>query len=146
MILGLGVDILDIQRIKKIFTTYPNKLAQHLLSNTEKYEFDLLSNDANKIAFLSKRFVAKEALGKAIGCGINNKYLSLKDITIAHDRLGRPFFIKNAKITEAVRKLHHLSNYELLLSIADEKNYAVAHVILQDIEHPIMGFVANHEK
>ena len=42
MILGLGVDILDIQRIKKIFTTYPNKLVQHLLSNTYKIWYSLL--------------------------------------------------------------------------------------------------------
>ena len=82
-------------------------------------------------------------MGKAIGCGINNKYLSLKDITISHDKLGKPFVVKNVKITEAVRKLHHLSNYEILLSIADEKHFATANVILQDVQHTIMGFLKN---
>ena len=143
MILGIGTDILEINRIKKIFIEKPDRLKQHILSKTEIEEFNLLKNDNNKISFLSKRFVAKEALGKAIGCGINNKYLSLKDITISHDKLGRPFVVKNLKITEAVRKLHHLSNYEILLSIADEKHFATANVILQDVQHTIMGFLKN---
>ena len=141
MILGVGTDILDIARIKKLFAKRQDKLKQHILSTEEIEEFHLLKNDNNKIIFLSKRFVAKEALGKAIGCGINNKYLSLKDITISHDKLGRPFVVKNLKITEAVRKLHHLSNYEILLSIADEKHFATANVILQDVQHTIMGFL-----
>ena len=141
MILGIGTDILEINRIKKIFIEKPDRLKQHILSKTEIEEFNLLKNDNNKISFLSKRFVAKEALGKAIGCGINNKYLSLQDITISHDKLGRPFVVKNVKITEAVRKLHHLSNYELLLSIADEKHFATANVVIQDVQHTIMGFL-----
>ena len=141
MILGVGTDILEIARIKKSFEKRQDKLKQHILSTEEIEEFNLLKNDNNKINFLSKRFVAKEALGKAIGCGINNKYLSLKDITISHDKLGRPFVVKNLKITEAVRKLHHLSNYEILLSIADEKHFATANVILQDVQHTIMGFL-----
>lgn len=141
MILGIGIDILEINRIKKIFIEKPDRLKQHILSKTEIEEFNLLKNDNNKISFLSKRFVAKEALGKAIGCGINNKYLSLNDITISHDKLGRPFVVKNVKITEAVRKFHHLSNYELLLSIADEKHYATANVVIQDVQHTIMGFL-----
>ena len=143
MILGVGTDILDIARIKKLFAKRQDKLKQHILSTEEIEEFHLLKNDNNKIIFLSKRFVAKEALGKAIGCGINNKYLSLKDITISHDKLGKPFVVKNVKITEAVRKLHHLSNYEILLSIADEKHFATANVILQDVQHTIMGFLKN---
>lgn len=143
MILGVGTDILEITRIKKSFEKRQDKLKQHILSTEEIEEFNLLKNDNNKINFLSKRFVAKEALGKAIGCGINNKYLSLKDITISHDKLGRPFVVKNLKITEAVRKLHHLSNYEILLSIADEKHFATANVILQDVQHTIMGFLKN---
>lgn len=143
MILGVGTDILEITRIKKSFEKRQDKLKQHILSTEEIEEFNLLKNDNNKINFLSKRFVAKEALGKAIGCGINNKYLSLKDITISHDKLGRPFVVKNLKITEAVRKLHYLSNYEILLSIADEKHFATANVILQDVQHTIMGFLKN---
>ena len=141
MILGIGIDILEINRIKKIFIEKPDRLKQHILSKTEIEEFNLLKNDNNKISFLSKRFVAKEAFGKAIGCGVNNKYVSLSDITISHDKLGRPFVVKNVKITEAVRKFHHLSNYELLLSIADEKHYATANVVIQDVQHTIMGFL-----
>lgn len=145
MIIGVGVDILEIGRIKKVFLDKEEKLKQHILSRTEIEEFECLKNDNNKINFLSKRFVAKEALGKAIGCGVNNKYLSLTDITVSHDKLGRPFFVKNIKITEAIRKFHHLSNYEILLSIADEKNFAIANVILQDVKHTIMDFLKSNK-
>ena len=145
MILGIGIDILEINRIKKIFIEKPDRLKQHILSKTEIEEFNLLKNDNNKISFLSKRFVAKEAFGKAIGCGVNNKYLSLSDITISHDKLGRPFVVKNVKITEAIRKFHHLSNYEILISSADEKHFATANVILQDVQNTIIGFLKTNK-
>ena len=61
MILGIGTDILEINRIKKIFIEKPDRLKQHILSKTEIEEFNLLKNENNKINFLSKRFVAKEA-------------------------------------------------------------------------------------
>ena len=52
MILGIGIDILEINRIKKIFIEKPDRLKQHILSKTEIEEFNLLKNDNNKLNFL----------------------------------------------------------------------------------------------
>ena len=48
MILGVGTDILDIARIKKLFAKRQDKLKQHILSTEEIEEFHLLKNDWEK--------------------------------------------------------------------------------------------------
>lgn len=144
MIIGIGIDIIRNERIAKLFLEKPDKLKQRILSLEEQNEFSTLRDDCSRITFLSKRFVAKEALGKAIGCGINNTYLSLTDITVAHNKFGKPFFVKNAKISDTMRKLYHLSSYEIMLSITDEKKYSLANVIIQDKQFAVMDFL--HKK
>ena len=59
MILGVGTDILDIARIKKLFAKRQDKLKQHILSTEEIEEFHLLKNDNNKIKICSKRSIGK---------------------------------------------------------------------------------------
>ena len=67
MIKGIGIDLVDKYRFKKIIQQYGNKFAHKILSRSEYVEYEDISN---KESFLSKRFAAKEALSKAIGCGL----------------------------------------------------------------------------
>ena len=83
---GIGVDIVDIERIKKIYLKYDRKFVKKILSDNEIKSFDL---SKNKISFLAKRFAAKEAIGKAFGIGILNGYL-LKNISVHNDEYGKP--------------------------------------------------------
>ena len=131
MIIGQGIDILDVSRVKDVFLKNQTALAEKILSSQEMFEFQKLSNDERKIVFLAKRFSVKEAIGKAIGCGVNNEHLTLKDITIHHNNYGKPFVLKNRLITDAVRLFCNASSYNLTISIADAGQYVVSQAILE---------------
>ena len=79
------------------------------------------------ILFLASRFAAKEALSKAMGTGLRHP-VNLTYITVAHDRLGKPFFEFHPELTQLINdqgiRQHHLS-------ISDEINMACAFVILE---------------
>ena len=84
----------------------------------------------NKISFFSKRFAAKEAFAKALGTGFRNN-LNFRDIQILNDKIGKPYYFKSKKIDNIVNKRFKIKNYNLFLSISDEKDYSVAFAILQ---------------
>ena len=123
MIFGVGTDIVHIQRMRDNLGKYGDKFAQRILTDSEYSEFKEKNDQA---AFLAKRFAAKEATAKAMGTGFS-KGLSLHHIGVGHDEVGKPIieflgvaeeFIQDNKINQA-----HLS-------LADERDYAVAFVTL----------------
>ena len=65
----------------------------------------------------------------------NKKFVKInfKDISVVNDSLGKPFFIINKKIKNAIFKKFNTNNYEFLLSISDEKNYSIAITIFQKL-------------
>ena len=120
-IFGVGIDIVEIQRIKETYSRYGERFARKILSNSELRNF---YNNKNKISFLAKRFAAKEAVGKALGVGIKNGSI-LKNIEIKNDLHGKPFVnINNAK------KLNMTEKKEIHISLSDEKKYAVANALI----------------
>ena len=84
----------------------------------------------NKVAYFSKRFAAKEAFSKALGIGFRMN-LNFKDIEVVNDKKGKPYYVKNKKITKMVQKNFKIKNFKFFLSISDEKNYSTAFVIIQ---------------
>ena len=120
-IFGIGVDIVDLDRIKKIYSKYGDKFAYKILNENEIKGFNSVKN---KSSFLAKRFAAKEAIGKAFGIGILNGFL-LKNISIYHDELGKPM----ARLSS--RKGFDLYlDKEIHISISDEKKFAVANALI----------------
>lgn len=123
MIYGIGTDIVHIKRMRENLDKYEDKFARRILTDSEFVEF---KNKNDKAAFLAKRFAAKEAAAKAMGTGFSQG-LSLHHIGVGHDDAGKPVlefldvaekFIREKKIKQA-----HLS-------LADERDYAVAFVTL----------------
>ena len=124
-ILGIGVDIVKNKRIKALIK---NKL---FLSRTfSQNEIKTSKNISNKINYFSKRFAAKEALAKSLGTGFRNN-LNFKDIEILNNKKGKPFYSKSKKIDSIIKKTFKISNFNLFLSISDEKDYSIAFTILQ---------------
>jgi holo-[acyl-carrier protein] synthase len=82
---------------------------------------------SNKIAYhLAKRFAAKEALSKALGCGIGSK-ISFTDIEIFNNLAGKPYFSdKTLDIISCIMGHKIIAH----LSIADDYPTAIAQVIL----------------
>ena len=120
-LLGAGIDIVELERIKKIVDKHSDEFFKKILHSKELVE---IAETKNTIAFIAKRFAVKEAAAKALGIGIG-KNLNFTDMYVEHDDLGKPLLI----FTEECRVRLNLSNTDTLLTIADEQAYAVAHVL-----------------
>ena len=89
MIKGIGIDLVENNRIKDLFNKYGEKFAKKILSNTEMSEF--MKSDS-QINYLSKNFASKEALSKALGTGLYREGVYPSQITVTHADSGKPFF------------------------------------------------------
>ena len=126
-ILGIGVDIIENNRIKNSIKNH--KFRDRIYS---KNELELSASSKNKIGYFSKRFAAKEAFAKALGTGFRNN-LNFKDIEVINDNKGKPYYNKTKKITKLVQKNFKIKNFNCFLSISDEKDYSTAFTIIQSI-------------
>ena len=124
-ILGIGVDIVKNKRINILIK---NKM--FIKRTFGKIEIKSSEKISNKINYFAKRFAAKEALVKSIGTGFRNN-LNLKDIQILNDNIGKPYYQKSKKISKIINKKFKIRNFDLFLSISDEKDYSIAFTILQ---------------
>ena len=131
MILGIGIDLVDIFRINKILEKYPGQFAKRVLGNRElgTYEKILFSDVRSKEKanrFIAKRLAAKEAVSKAFGTGLRGQ-ISFKTIEVLNDDLGKPFVIlsplKDKTTLPYYKKIH--------ISLTDENNFAQAIAILE---------------
>ena len=124
-ILGIGVDIVENKRFKKAIK---NKMfIKRLFTLSEIKNSRLIKN---KSTFFSKKFAAKESFSKALGTGFR-KNLNFKDIEILNNNLGKPYFKLNSKLKKIVAKTLKVKNFNLFLSISDEKDYSIAFTIIQ---------------
>ena len=124
-ILGIGVDIVENKRIQK---SIKNPLFKKRIYTSK--ELKQSNTVINKVGYFSKRFAAKEAFSKALGTGFRMN-LNFKDIEVINDKMGKPYYVKNRKITKIVKKNFKIKNYKCFLSISDEKNYSTAFAIIQ---------------
>lgn len=124
MIYGIGTDIVRIQRFDKNLQRYGERFASRILSDKE---FEGFQASARQAHFLAKRFAAKEAAAKALGTGFRNG-LSLRDISVTHDELGKPMLDFSPRGREQL-KTRGIGGMHL--SISDEEDNAVAFVILE---------------
>jgi len=127
VIIGIGVDIVKNQRISSAI-----KKKLFINRTFSKNEILISKKVDNKIRYFSKRFAAKEAFAKALGTGFRDG-LSFKDIEVANDKLGKPRYIVSFKIKNLIKKKKKIKNFNLFLSISDEKEYSIAFAMIQTI-------------
>ena len=124
-ILGIGVDIIHNKRINK---SIKNKtFVNRTFSINEIIKSKKILNKTN---YFAKRFAAKESFVKAVGSGFRDG-INFKDIEISNNKLGKPYYIINKKIKNFLKKKMNLNNFNLFLSISDEKEYSIAFTIIQ---------------
>ncbi|TXH70710.1 MAG: holo-ACP synthase [Thiothrix sp.] len=122
-IIGIGTDIGEITRIERLLERQSERFLERILHPHERQRFDTIQNPA---AWLAKRFATKEAVAKALGTGIG-KDASFFEIETSHDALGKPSVQLHGT---ALAMAERLGVQELQVSLADERDYAVAFVIL----------------
>jgi holo-[acyl-carrier protein] synthase len=108
----VGTDIIQIKRIEKLISRYGETFKQRYLT---KEEIVL----AKKVETLAGFWAAKEAISKALGCGIGAE-LSFHDIIIAKDHKGAPYF----KLTKEAQKVFGITSSSL--SISHDGGFAIA--------------------
>lgn len=124
MIKGIGTDIVSVDRIERALARHPEAFTRRVLHPNEQKIF---ANHQQPCAYLAKRFAAKEALSKALGTGIA-KGVSFHEIEVRNDAMGRPL-LELHQYTKAIAKsMGVVSSY---LTLADEKRYAIAYVVLE---------------
>ena len=121
MIRGIGIDIIEIKRIKRVMENYGDKFFERIL--TEK-EIAYCKSFSKPDLHFSGRFAAKEAYSKSIGTGIS-KHFGWKDIEILNDEKGKPY-------------IHHTTENEYSklifnVSISHTDEYAAAVVTCENI-------------
>ncbi|ADI38542.1 Holo-[acyl-carrier-protein] synthase [Waddlia chondrophila 2032/99] len=121
MIKGLGTDIIEIDRIEKVFNRYGQKFLDRILSKSEQ-EYCLKYK--NPVQHYAGRFAAKEAIVKALGTGIR-KAVSWTDIEILNNNQGKP----QVYLSPEVRS--HFSDPIIHISISHSKKYATAVAIME---------------
>lgn len=91
MIIGIGLDIVEVERIANL-SIRQERFSKRILTVNELKSYERLSN-RRKVEYLAGRFAAKEAYAKARGTGIGS-HLSFLDIEIGTDENGKPWIVK----------------------------------------------------
>ncbi len=117
MIVGIGIDLCDIERIQKILNKRQSHFFNKLFNNDEIENF---INPAN----IAGRFATKEAFYKA--CNSLGLFPTWKDISILNNKNGAPYIlIKNEKLQQK------LESYKIWVSISHERKMAISIVIIE---------------
>ena len=123
-IIGIGVDIVNNERIKKSIND--RKFVNRVFS---KVEIIYSKKIKNKSSYFAKRFAAKESLSKAIGTGFR-KGLNFKDISIVNDKKGKPYYKLNNNVKKLIYSIFKVKKIKISLSLADEKKYSIAFSVI----------------
>ena len=124
MILGIGVDIVEIRRIREILAKDNGFLEKIFTSN----EIEYLRRRNLRPEYVAGRFAAKEAVSKALGTGFRG--FSFRDIIIEKSTLGKPIVTLKGKARVIANKT---GNTNIHLSISHGEDNAIAYAVLEEV-------------
>ena len=124
MINGVGVDILEKERVFTIHKKYGKRFQERVLGDSEIKAIEGKSLN-NQIRFISNNFACKEAVAKALRLGFTEG-ISLKEIEILRKPSGQPFITLNGN-TDKVAKNIGIKKFHV--SISDTKKLSMAFVV-----------------
>ena len=129
MIVGIGTDILEINRIGKILNKHDKKFINRIYGSNE---INIIKNKKiNLDHFLSKRFAAKEATWKAFNSKRGND-LFFKEIEVLNDKNGKPYLFFTGRTDRCIKdrgkELGGTLKFDI--SLSDEQQYVIAFVVI----------------
>ena len=124
MIVGTGLDIIDVERVRAIHQRWGDRFLSRFLGDAEKAYFCAAADPAPGIA---ARFAAKEAVSKALGTGIGGR-VGWHDIEIANEPSGRPTVTLQAGALEV---LQELGGQQVLISLSHSQGQAAAMAVIE---------------
>lgn len=117
MIIGIGLDMIDLDRVAKAVQKN-NRFVTRILTVNEMNQYKAYRG-IRQIEYLAGRFAAKEAYAKALGTGFG-KGLHFTDIEILQDKSGKPHVVKP-----------HKENIAVFVSITHTGRSAAAQIIME---------------
>jgi holo-[acyl-carrier protein] synthase len=124
MITGIGIDVVQVKRMEH-WLQDSNLLQRYF----HPKELEYVSSRGDSAALsLAARFAAKEAFGKALGIGFTN--ITLKDIMVSNNQIGRPEIKLFLSAKEALEKS---GADKVHVSLTHERDNAIAMVVLERV-------------
>jgi holo-[acyl-carrier protein] synthase len=127
MILGLGIDIIEVERIRSSFAKFGERFVNRILHPNE-IAYCLSHKDP--APFLAARFAAKEAISKAFGTGIGAQ-LGWRDMEVGRRESGEPFVILHGG---GLKLLEARQARTPLISLSHIASHAAAVAVLESAE------------
>src|SRR5258708_12557252 len=93
MIFGIGIDVLQVDRVERVFKKHGERFVRHLLLPEERAQ---LEHTARPVRFLAMRFAAKEAIVKGMGTGFAHG-VGIRDVGIVQNSWGKPEVVYSAR-------------------------------------------------
>lgn len=123
MIIGIGIDIIEIKRVQRIITLTDSFIQKYFTIEEIKY----FNSHKLRGTVIAGNFAAKEAISKALGTGIIN--FDLTDIEILYDKSsGKPY----VNIKEKIYKIIGKRNVKIHITISNSSENAIAYAILEE--------------
>ena len=123
MIIGIGVDIVQIERVRKLVENYSEFMHQVFTAR----EIEFCQAKADSASSYAARFAAKEAMMKALSTGWNEK-VNWLDIEVINEEQGNPILKIKGRTLKLMKKM---GVYQTHLSLSHERDYALAFVVLE---------------
>ena len=124
MILGTGIDIIEVGRIRASYQRFGERFLKRVL-RPEEIAYCLSHREP--APFLAARFAAKEAISKAFGTGIGSQ-LAWQDMEVRRKDSGEPFVILHGA---GERLLQKRQGRIVHLSLSHTEHYAAAMAVLE---------------
>lgn len=126
MIIGVGIDIVDNERMRRNM-----KNTRFLARIFTPAELTYFRKKANAYQSIAASFAAKEAFFKALGTGILSAGLAVRDIGIAREKGGRPYIEASGRVCAYIKKTFRVSQVRIHISITHEKAYSAAVAVIE---------------
>lgn len=123
-VLGIGVDIIEIDRIKKVIDRFEYKFLNKIYTDKE---IEYCINKVNKYQHFAARFAAKEAIYKAL-TETGQKNANWKNIEVFNQSNGLPIVNTYGKLKEYLA-----DDKEIKLSISHSDNYVVCFALINSV-------------
>ncbi|MGC1784946.1 MAG: holo-ACP synthase [Acidobacteriaceae bacterium] len=125
MIVGSGVDMIEIARVAEVLARYGDRFCQRVYLPREILYCRRKRNAAESFA---ARFAAKEAAAKALGTGIHSG-VGWRDIEVERAANGRPSLLLHGRAAAIAQQMgvHHVA-----ISLTHTRSHALAQVLLED--------------
>lgn len=131
MIYGIGSDIVNIKRLEKS-EEFLLRFIRRCMTESEQQTMQRrgLADMQTRIAYVAKRFAAKEAVVKALGTGFRDG-LYLSDVEVINDNYGKPYVILHGNTLKYVKDTFGSREIKIHLSLSDDYPFAQAMAVLE---------------